>query len=195
MGHSHGMKWNEEMIKEMILKVVEVYGRMPSNNELKKYYNSTALGNKISKTGGFYHWAEKLGLVVKESETSKGIKYEGVVAEILENLGFDVEKTSTKAPYDLIVDGIVRIDVKVATKYLTDEYEVNSFGINKKYPSSDIYICVALDENSEIERIIVLPSVNVKRSSTISIGKKSKYNRYINNYGLINKFKKFYLEF
>jgi len=194
MGYSHGVKYSEKDITRLILEVSKIYGRMASESEMIKYFGNTSLANKISRTGGFYYWADKLDLITKNSETKLGYLYERKAEKILKSLGYEIEFCSTKAPYDIVVNGTVRIDVKVAKKYFIDSYHVNSFGINKKYPTADLYMCFALDEFGEIQRTLIIPAIKLKNSSTLSIGKKSKYDQYKDNYKLIDKFISIYEE-
>lgn len=46
--------------------------RMPSRNEMRSFYGDEALTNKVSKTLGYYGWAEKLGMGMKNSDTNIG---------------------------------------------------------------------------------------------------------------------------
>ena len=77
MGHSHGIKWTDEKIKEEIIKVKEslCLERMPTRSEIELVMGNSALTDKISKTKGYYGWAEELNLTIKESETTFGKKY------------------------------------------------------------------------------------------------------------------------
>ena len=84
----------------------------------------SALSVKVSRSGGFKCWALKLGLELKESETTKGWKYEEKALKDLTDRGYNVKEMTTKHPYDLLVEENVRIDVKVSSRYY---YEDNNY--------------------------------------------------------------------
>lgn len=72
-------KWNEEKIETAILESKRILNldRMPTRSDLESI-NRGDLANKISKTLGYYGWAEKLGFKLKNSETTNGKKAFGV---------------------------------------------------------------------------------------------------------------------
>jgi len=194
MGYTHGTKWTNEKIEEEIQKVMNALNikRMPSNSEMRMVTGSYALSNKLIKTGGIYHWADKLGLKIKVGETQIGTKYQDYIANKLNDMGFEIEMMSTKHPYDLLVNGNVKIDVKVARPYEHKEIgRFHTFNLEKKYPTCDIYISVALNDNDEIQRIFVIPSKYLKITQ-LSVGKRSKYNKYINKWDYIKEYDDFY---
>src|SRR5690606_15825045 len=113
----------------------------------------------ISKSKKKYRgWAEEIGLELKESETFKGNKWETYVAEVIRGMGFKVEQMTTKHPYDLLVNGAVKIDVKVGTSHKHFGTRCHTFATNKKYATCDLYICIGLDEEENIEKQFVIPS-------------------------------------
>lgn len=188
------IKWTEELIISEIYKVMKALNieRMPSNSEIRKVTGSYALTNKLVKTGGMYFWANKLGLKTKVGETQVGTKYETIIADNLRDKGYKVESMSTRHPYDLLVNGDVKIDIKVARPY---EHEAigrfHTFNLEKKHPTCDIYIPVALSDNGQIQRIFIIPSKFLKITQ-LSVGEKSKYDKYINRWDYINDYVDFY---
>lgn len=87
---------------------------MPSNSELAAL-GRCDLANQIARRGGFPAWAARLGCERKQSDSDTGWNGEIALAAILEGRGFSVERMKAiKAPYDLRVNGVVRIDVKSA---------------------------------------------------------------------------------
>lgn len=184
----------EEDIKNEILLVVKQLGinRMPSNKEIRKTNGGDSLSNAIARSYGYYEWAKRLNLEVKDSETLMGITYEKICLEALTSKGYKVEDTAVKASYDLIVNDNVKIDVKSGTAYDLRGSRVHTFGINKPLPICDLYIVYALDEERKnIERTFIIPSKNLKLQ-TLSIGKISKYNKYIDRWDLIDQYDAFY---
>lgn len=188
-------KWNDNMIEDEIIEISNsiLNGEfMPTSSQVINFKGDSKLHNKISKTLGYRGWAEKLGLKLQYSETKLGEDYEEVAKLILENLGYNVKNMSTQYPFDLLIDGLVKVDVKCGSAYYNkDGVRLHTFGINKDIPTCDIYIIFALDEyGKNIERTFVIPSHHLQMKS-LSIGADSKYNRYINMYRYIDKYKEF----
>ena len=190
------LKWNDEEIEKNIkaaMKSLQIE-RMPSSNELKSLGRND-LHCAISKSGIKYSgWANKLGIELKISETYKGNKYEYIIKEKIERLSdhLKAEKMSTGHPYDLLINKCVKVDVKVSSPNMKNG-RVHTFGLNKVHSTCDIYVCVALDEADQIERIFIIPSPHVQ-IVTLCVGEKSKYNKYIDNWDFIVKFTKNYEE-
>ncbi len=180
-----GISWTNELIEEKLMVVAKLYSpmRMPTRSEIKNYYGNDALTNKISKTGGFSYWAKKLGLEQKHSETSIGIKGEERVAEILLNYGFEVEKTSTKHPYDLLIDGCVKVDVKTANTSYIRGSSIHAYRIAKKQHTCDFYVFYENDTG----KAYVVPAHKCKGQIQVEIGNNSrKYEEYLYAYRLID---------
>lgn len=182
------IKWTDEEIIKRIFVVMVALGidRMPSRKEIYDYYGNHALNNKISKTGGFYHWAKELGLEVKKSETLLGIRYEEKAKEILETKGLNCEITSVKCPYDLLVNGCVKIEVKVANISKAKGFEMYSFGIHKKRHTCDVFIGFCLDDKQNIKKTYIIPGHTLCGLSQLSVGVFcSKYDKYLDNWDCI----------
>lgn len=58
------------------------------------------------------------------------------------------------------------------------------FSLGKVEPTCDFYMAIALTETKQIERILIVPAQLVKQTM-LSIGKRSKYNVYIDRYDLL----------
>lgn len=188
--------WTNEKIKEEIIKVMKALNieRMPSNSEIKLITKSTALANKISKTGGFYYWADMLGIPIKESETSMGLEYEMLVKRSLENMGYKVDKMQTRHPYDLLANDAIKIDVKVSTYFygVDESYKSHSFNLGKKSHNCDIFILIGLDDNKNIVKFLVIPSKMLMGIKQVCIGEISKYDKYHNAFEYIAQYNSFY---
>lgn len=184
-------KWTNELIESELNKCMKALqiNRMPTAPELKSLGRND-LHCKISRTKKYKGWAEHLGLSLKTSETQKGNGYESLVKKKIELLSnhLRVTRMSTKHPYDLLINDCVKVDVKVAAPHmLRGLSRVHTFGLNKKYATCDIYVCVALDENEAIERTFIIPASHLQ-IVTLCVGKESKYNKYVNNWGFICDF-------
>jgi hypothetical protein len=189
--------WTEQKIIDGIKEVMKQKGieRMPSRSEIDRHYGNSALTNKISKTGGFYFYADKLGLEIKESETALGTFAQNFVRLKLITLGFDAEKTSTKFPYDLLVNRRVKIDVKSGRIFQNSTGQYYAFNLEKKFQTCDFFIAVTLGKNDEIKKIYIIPSSILSGKTQLSIGvEKSIYNKYIDRWDLIEMLDTAYVE-
>lgn len=186
------MKWTNELIESELKKCIKVLNinRMPSAKELTDIGRND-LHCKISRTKKYSGWAEHLGLELKASETKTGQEYERKIAEMLGNRGHQTERMTTKHPYDLLVNEHVKVDVKVAGPHHHFGSRAHTFRPSKKHPTCDLYMCVALDEAEQIEKVFVIPS-KFAQLVTLNIGTKSKYNSFINRWDYIDRFTEFY---
>ena len=191
MGYSRGKRWDENKIKSEILKVMTLLNidRIPSSVEIRKVTNSTSLCNAINKRGGFNHWANIMTLGQSECETRVGLSGELKVKDKLEELGYKVEKMSIKHPYDLLVNGNIKIDVKTARKYNSGkEWSSYSFNLEKYNPTCDIYVFICVED----EKYLIIPSKFLKQTQLCITDKKSKYDIYKDRWDYIDKFDSFY---
>ncbi len=102
------------MVASELGKIIEATGRMPSSPILHEMKRSD-LSSQISKRGGFEEWAKRMGVSRAHSDSDTGWDGEIAFMKRLSENGFSPERTkSIKSPYDICVNGIVRIDVKAA---------------------------------------------------------------------------------
>ena len=195
MGYSHGRKWTEKEIEKEIFKIIEfagIDGYMPSSSQIQKTTSSFALSCAIERNGGFKHWAEKLGLKVKDSESKFGRKYEEICfAYLTDELKFDCEYTNTKYPYDIIANS-VKIDVKSSNLYDCGHGRFYTFNLEKEKPTCDVFVCYCVKENI-IKKVYVIPACIMQGKTQLSIGEnKSKYDNFIDNWDVVKGFNSFY---
>ena len=194
MGYNNrGIEWNDEKVKTEIREIINVLNidRMPSASEMEMVTGNAALSCKIAKTGGFYKWADKLGLKVKNCETKTGKGYEEITFNLLKDKGYSVKRMSVKYPFDLIVNNKVSIDVKVGNVYMLKGSRVHTVGVSKKFATCDLYIVFALNEQKKVEKTFIIPGIELD-VVTMSFGSKSKYDKYINRWDYIDKYLEFY---
>lgn len=187
------MKWTDELIESELRKSIEVLNlnRMPTSSELKSIGRND-LHCKVGRTKKYSGWAEHLGLELKRSDTVVGNGKELQVARLLELKGYEVERMSTKHPYDLLVDGVVKVDVKFANSYLLKGvHKTFTFSLAKKFPTCDIYILVAKDHETKEEKIYVIPSHFVKMPM-INMGALTKYEFFRDSFDYIEKYSNFF---
>src|SRR5690606_31768682 len=185
-------KWTEEMIRTELLACIRELNldRMPTSTELK-YLGRNDLHCKVARTKNYRGWADHLGLAVKESDTVMGQNNEKIISDMLLQLGHRVERMTTKHPYDLLVNDVLKVDVKACTPTYVRGSRVHTFGLSKKIPTCDLYICLGYNERMDIERLLVIPS-HLVRIVTLCIGKQSKYDRFQERWDYIEKYSEFY---
>lgn len=185
-------KWDDNLIEKEIIKVMKTLciDRMPSSDELHSIKRMD-LQNAIARNGGFRHWSERLKVETKDSETSKGLTYETFIANELKKKGYDVSVMSSGHPYDLLINKNVKIDVKAGTEHYHFGSKYHTFRPSSEHSTCDIYVCVALSYNENVENIFVIPSKFAK-VRTINIGNSSKYNAFISRWDYIEKYSQFY---
>lgn len=194
MKNLQGFTWNDELIESKIREVMEILGinRMPSASETEMVIKNSSLSNKIAKTGGFYQWATRLGLEIKNSETSTGKEYENKLKEYLTEKGYSVEQMSVKHPYDLLVNGAIKIDVKAARRYYySEDSYFYTFNLEKANATCDLYICWCINNKNLTDKFLIIPSKELKFTQ-LSIGVVSRYDKYIDRWDLIEKYDQFY---
>lgn len=185
-------KWTLEKIEEELRNYVEEKNldRMPSKPELIKDGRND-IGSALTRYKGMKYWSERIGLPLKQSETTKGNKYERITAMILEDMGHRVKEMTTKYPYDLLVNENVKVDVKVSSPGDIKGWRCHTFRPSKEYPTCDLYICIALDESEKIEKVFIIPS-KFAQVTTLCIGAESKYNGFIERWDYVDRYTEFY---
>lgn len=190
------MRWTNAKIENEIKNVMSALNisRMPSASEIKNVTNSNGLAIKITRTGGFKFWSNKLKLENKNSETKLGNDYEILVENILNDKGYIVEKMTTKHPYNLLINNNIKVDIKVSRYYkpLNNKFKYHTFNLERKYHNCDIFICIGLNENNKIEKLLVIPSKYVMEINQLSVGVNSKYDKFKDKWGYIEKYSYFY---
>lgn len=187
-------KWTDALVKEKVLEVKNGLGldRMPSKAECVAFFHNQELAGAVSKRG-WYELAEELGLPVKESETAFAKRMEAKARDMLRGIGFDVEPMATNFPYDLLVDGCVKVDVKASKLISTESGKFYTFFVGKPYATCDFYILLACDDDENVTRTMVVPGYQVIGNSQISVGvNRSKYHFYTDRFDLLDKAAEFW---
>lgn len=183
--------WTDELIASELMKVANVFDpvRMPTRSEVASIRGDEALNNAISKHGGFGFWADRLGLEQKYSDTRLGIQGEEHIANILRSMGYKVETTSIKYPYDLLVDDCIKIDVKTANESSVKGYPIHSYRLAKGQQTCDFYVFYEADT----ERVHVVPANKLRGQVQVGMGLESKvYEPYLGAYHLIKEASEMY---
>lgn len=192
MAYSHGTQWDDEKMKSAIFEVMTVYeiDYMPSNKMMNDYFHNSSLTNAIvKKKGGFYSYANELGLPIKASETFLGKRLECETRKILLDYGFKSEQMAMKFPYDLLVEDFVKVDVKVSHLHKGEVGNFYTFNLEKDCATCDIYILHSLSSDNEILNSYVIPSKFVMKNNQISIGEtSSKYHIFKDRWDYIKQY-------
>ncbi len=194
MGYTHGIKWDLVAIKEHIMGMVKSQGldRMPSRSECEAFFGNTALTNAISKRIGWRRLAREMELPIKRSETAFGNSYEMVACNELSLRGFDVKKMPQNFPYDILVNGCVKVDVKASRLYKGNNGNFFSFNLEKPFCTCDIYLLYCINTDTAQVITLVVPSKFVAAQSQISVGEhNSKYYRFSNRFHYIKDYCEF----
>ena len=163
--------------------------RMPTNSEVIDYTGNMGLAIAIQKHGGYVYWAKKLGLPRLQNETMVGIDAENKVADILKSLGYQVSITPTRFPYDILVNGCVKIDVKCANKSYVRGTPIHAYRIAKTIPTCDIYVCCELDS----DKYYIIPAHKCTGQTMIEMGIDSKkYAIYLDQWQTVGEMSKLY---
>lgn len=189
-------KWTEQTIKTAILEVMKAGGlsRMPSRSEMYDLTGDNRLLNAVAKSGGFSRWAETIGVEMKSSDTLLGLRYEQVAIDMLQANGFECRWTSVKHPYDILVNDVLKIDVKVSRETMVRGCKVFSFRLAKSMQTCDLYICFCVEGDS-VAKTLLIPSQVVSGNVQLCLGaKNSKYNKYQDRWDYVERFVKLYRE-
>jgi len=137
-------QWTEAMIADRIMENYRNTGMFPTVSYLKRT-GQNDLSCKIVKTGGYEKWAARLGLQREHSDSDTGWAGEIEVMELLQKHWGNVKRSSAvKAPFDLLINDVVRVDVKSArfAKYGPCSGWFYRLG---KVPTSDVIALYQLD--------------------------------------------------
>lgn len=138
-------RWTDAKLEEAIRGIASELGHFPSNAELSEM-GRLDVANRITRSGGFRHWASLTGIPHVSSDSNTGWAGEDAAAHRLEALGFTVTaREGVKCPYDLLVDGVLRIDVKAASYQEYGRTKGWFFRIGKQ-PQADMIMLWQLDK-------------------------------------------------
>lgn len=194
MGYTHGSKWTDELIEKYIRETMRYYDidTMPTRNMMKTYYGGCGLTVAINRTGGVIAWAQKLNLEHKGIATAVGRKYEEYAAKQLEQKSFKAELMKRRYPYDILADGVVKIDVKASHLYKGKQGNFFTFNIEKAKPTCDIYIAYCIDGKESVCKTYIIPSAKLTDKTQLSVGEhKSIYDSYLDRWDIVEEYRDF----
>lgn len=109
-------RWTDERLADCLLGICQRLGYFPSARELRAMGRND-LVSAVTRLGGLLAWAQRLGVPRRDSESDRGWAGESAITERLRQRGYAVtDRDGVKCPYDLLVDDLVRIEVKTARR-------------------------------------------------------------------------------
>lgn len=140
--------WTPELVKHEVEVIAKQLGHFPSNTYLLSIGRND-LAVQITRHGGFIQMAAEIGIAREHSDSDTGWEGEREVMEKLVSLGHACEgPDGVRSPFDIMVDDVVRIDVKSA-KYASYGACCGWFYRIGKYVQSDIIILHQLDTKDD----------------------------------------------
>jgi hypothetical protein len=138
-------RWTDEVFESEIRNVASALGRFPTVSELAAMKRRD-LSSEITRRGGFTRCAQAFGLTRIESDSDTGWEGERAAAQRLTELGFQVAVPgAVKCPFDMLIDQVLRVDVKSA-RLCRYQHSVGWFYRIAKYPQADLILLWQLDE-------------------------------------------------
>lgn len=187
--------WTEERIEEKLMEILKATKQetFPTHSEMNNFFGNYQLSNAIRRHGGTRYWASKIGMEEKKCESTFGFDYERKCAgDIFNHCDLQSELCDVRYPYDLLVDGSVKVDAKVAIPF--DNYGKSkyfSFNLEKPLQTCDVFVFYCID-NNEVRKVYIVPSCVLSGKTQFSIGiLRSKYDQYLDRWDIISKYADF----
>jgi hypothetical protein len=138
-------KWDNELLENALAPMVSDLGRFPTLGEMRDMGRND-MACQVTKRGGSLFWAEKMKTSITESDTVKGWRGEEKVTKWLFSLGLDPQRQSTQCPFDILVNGCLRIDVKTASFAKYGPSSGWFYRMGKRVPC-DVVVCYRTDKD------------------------------------------------
>jgi hypothetical protein len=184
-------RWTDRDIEQELRAAAAPLGRMPTAREL------VAIGKRplsiiVGRRGGGYAaWAKRLGLLQKDSAKARGNEITKETAHLLRALAFRVEAQSEKAPFDLLVNGRLRVEVKSATwsEHRAPGGQIargHVFFLRHAEPRCDLFILCGVDASNAVLWRYFVPAREA-HVQTLTITEHGKYDRFKNALYLVDE--------
>lgn len=182
------ISWTDEAAEVALREVAAlVGGRMPSANELRAHgYGS--LPSRLTRTGGMLVWAERLGLASSKDAHSPefGERWEEYVTAVLRTHHYAAEPQRRHAPFDILVGGNLRVDVKASRYHDYGAVRGFTFWLGKCWQKCDVFALVKVD--GPTPAILWVPSSEAQQQ-TITLTGKHRLNAFT-SMGLLDEMAK-----
>lgn len=107
-------QWTDELIELELRKFSESIGHFPTITELRTAVRND-LGCAATKRKSLIDWSNQIGVSRSDSDSDFGWRGEEMFLGMLATQGIAAARsTAVKAPFDILADSILRIDVKTA---------------------------------------------------------------------------------
>lgn len=168
--------WTDEAVETEIRQICEALGHFPSSSELRTMERND-LAAQVSRRSGFIYWSERVGFKRRESDSDTGWRGEDDAARSLQEFGFSVtRRAGVTWPFDLLLDGVLRVDVK-ATRLHRYGHSLGWFYRIGKEPQSDLILLWQLDTGD----FYAIPWYLCPRTNVTISQSGGKYARFLNN--------------
>jgi hypothetical protein len=179
--------WTDELVAAELRKLAGDTGVLPAAARLREVGRND-LVCAATRSGGLIAWAARLGLRRESSDSDTGWEGEDMLVEILRGQGFAAERTGgVKHPFDIIVDGVLRVDSKAAR---FAEYAGSSGSRARgwhyrigKVPQADMIVLVQLDRGD----VFAFPWWSSPVTNVCIVPGNTSYECYRNNFDLIRE--------
>lgn len=180
VSRSSGTSWTDELIAADLRQAAQMIGSFPSASELRRLGRND-LCCAIVRCGGFASWASRIGMERKGSDSDTGWEGERVMRDIFTAMGYRCEKaTAVKSPFDLLVDDVLRVDVKSA--------RFKEYGPSKgwffrigKIPQADLVVLLKLDTQA----FYAVPWWDCPTSNITITPTGDRYTQYLNGWHVV----------
>lgn len=178
-------EWTDEKVASRIQKILDATGKFPTSSYLREYHQNDLMC-QISKRGGFEFWATKMGVSRAPSDSDTGWDGEKLLVVILGNRGFRCKRQdSVTWPFDILVDDVLRVDVKSAN-YAEYGHSTGWFFRIGKKPQADVIALLKMDTKD----VYFVPWYHCTETN-ITITKTGKrYSAFLNNFELLGRMSK-----
>lgn len=190
--------WNDNTIEVAIKTVIQTLNleRLPTQRELRSFYNNENLISAMTKSGGHKRWSKQLDLPICKNSYASNVEIsnaciEKVIKKIKNETKLIAVYMGNNSPYSLLINNSVKISVMTSKAYQDTRKPCHVFLFTRKYQKADIYIFCLLNEFSQIEKTLIVPCVEI-RHAKLKITDKHMLNKYEDQYSLIQKFDTFY---
>lgn len=176
-------KWTPEMLARKLTEVCASLGRFPTQSDCK-VLGLSGFYAALCRNGGLKSWwakMEPLGFGHNNTDTEYGWNGEAAVLAILQKEGVRAEKPeSSKCYYDLLVDGVLRLDVKTTTKTNSPKCSDAWYYRIGKQVTVDVVVLYQADTGN----VFFIPWYLVS-ATNITVGVESKWDGFKNNFVLL----------
>lgn len=129
-------RWTKEEILRELAVLCQQHGFFPTDTDLK-HWNREGLRKAIQASDlSWPEWSLFFPETPpKPSAMGRGLEFEYLVKDLIEARGYSVIHTKEKVPYDLLVEGLVRVEVKSRIKKPSGywSFEFGDKGVEREF--------------------------------------------------------------